>query len=84
MIDPELNEHLLTLEKQLEGLVRKDRHWSQFIAGVFYGLGYVTGAVVLVVIIGWVLNIIGIIPAFNNYISEFKNTLDAFNSSSFH
>jgi hypothetical protein len=84
MIDPELKEHLSILEKQLEGLVQKERHWSQFVAGVFYGLGYVTGAVALVLVIGWVLNIIGVIPAFNNYVLEFKNALDSFNSSSFH
>jgi uncharacterized membrane protein len=84
MIDPELKEHLSILEKQLDELAKKERHWSQFVGGIFYGLGYVTGAVVLVVIIGWILNIIGVIPAFNSYVGDFKNALDTFNSSSFH
>lgn len=84
MIDPELKEHLLVLESKLEIVAKKERHLTQFVGGVFYGLGYVTGAVVLVVIIGWILNIIGVIPAFNSYIGDFKNALDSFNSSSFH
>jgi len=82
MIDPELKEHLSILENKLEIIAKKDRHWSQFVGGVFYGLGYVTGAVVLIVIIGWILNIIGVIPAFNNYVGDFKNALDTLSNSS--
>ena len=84
MIEPELKEHLSILENKLDTLSRKDRHWTQFIGGVFYGLGYVTGAVVLIVIIGWIMNIIGVIPAFNHYVGDFKNALDTLSNSSLH
>lgn len=84
MIDPELKEYLSKIEKQLEGLGKKDRHWTQFVGGVFYGLGYITGAVVLVVIIGWILNIIGVIPAFTSSVAAFQHALSNFDASSFH
>ena len=84
MIDPELKEHLRAIEGQLNLLAKKERHWVQFVGGIYYGLGYVTGAVILIVVIGWVLNIIGVIPAFNNLVADFKHALDTINGSSFH
>ena len=84
MIDPELKEYLSKIEKQLDGLAKKEeRHWTQFVGGVFYGLGYITGAVVLIVIIGWILNIIGVIPEFTSSVAAFQHALSNFDSSSF-
>lgn len=77
MIDPELKEHLEKIENELV-LMRKrtigvpHTLWH----GVIYGAGYVVGAVLVIVIIGWILNIIGIIPAFSLQVSEFRTALE--------
>jgi hypothetical protein len=84
MIDPELNSHLVAIQADLDRLAKKERHWTQFVGGGFYGLGYITGALVLVLIIGWVLNVIGVIPAFSSYANDIKNALDSIHTSSLH
>jgi uncharacterized membrane protein len=34
------------------------------------------GAVFVVIIVGWILNIIGVIPALSNYATEFRTALE--------
>ncbi len=77
MIEPELEKHLESIEKELVDL----RHDSGSLAnsfrrGVFYGAGYVVGAVLIIVLVGWILNIIGVIPALNAQVKDFRSALD--------
>ncbi|HCC06080.1 TPA: hypothetical protein DEP94_01825 [Candidatus Nomurabacteria bacterium] len=76
MIDPELKTHLETIEKELIEL-RKGSIGLQhnLIRGIIYGAGYIVGAVLIILIIGWILNIIGIIPALNDQVDEFRSAL---------
>ena len=76
MIDPELKMHLETIERELVDL-RKGTHGlvPNLIRGAVYGAGYIVGAVLIIIIVGWILNIIGIIPAFNNQVNEFRTAL---------
>jgi len=43
--------------------------------GALSGFGYIVGAFIAVLIIGWVLNAIGVIPAFKQQVESLKTTL---------
>ena len=43
--------------------------------GILSGFGYVIGALVALIIIGWVLNVVGIIPAFRETVNSLKDNL---------
>jgi hypothetical protein len=60
-----LNHQVEHVNEQLE-LIRKQigTGWTALWKGMLYGLGSVIGAAVAVIIIGWFLNVIGVIPAF--------------------
>lgn len=77
MLDPELKSHLETIEKELVSLRRATSSLpSTMMRGIFHGAGYVVGAAVIVFIIGWVLNVMGIFPAFSEQVKEFRSALD--------
>ncbi len=77
MIDPELKKHLETIEEELIVLRKTSTGFSStFMRGLVYGGGYVVGAVFVVIIVGWILNIIGVIPALSNYATEFRTALE--------
>lgn len=77
MIDPELTKHLEKMEKELSLLRKEMTSFSySFMRGLFSGAGYVIGAAVILTIIGWILNVIGIIPAFTQGVTEFRESID--------
>lgn len=77
MIDPELKTHLETIEKELVTLHKDLNSLSaSFRKGIFYGAGYVIGIIFIIVVVGWVLNIIGVIPAFNDQVNAFRVALE--------
>lgn len=77
MIDPELEKHLEIIEKELTELRKSSTSLrSSLLRGAVYGAGYIVGAVLVIIIIGWVLNIVGIIPAFNTQVQELRDALD--------
>jgi hypothetical protein len=77
MIDPELKAHLETIEKEIIEL-RKGSNGliATLVRGLIYGAGYIIGAVLIILLIGWILNIIGVIPAFNSQVIEFRSALE--------
>lgn len=77
MIDPELKTHLEKIEKEII-VLRKELTalWPVFMRGVVNGAGYVVGAALILTLIGWVLNIVGVIPAFNQSVNEFRASVD--------
>ena len=77
MIDPELKEHLVKIENELSQMEKKSvGFWNTVWRGCIYGAGYIIGAVIVIVIAGWVLNIVGIIPLFGNQVTNFRAALD--------
>jgi uncharacterized membrane protein len=77
MLDPELKHHLETIEKELKELrVTSTSLKASLVRGAVYGAGYVIGAVLIVLLVGWILNIVGIIPAFNDQVDEFRAALN--------
>ena len=77
MIDPELKTHLERIEKELVEFRRASLGVrATLIRGVVYGVGYILGAVLVIVLVGWFLNIIGVIPAFSDQVREFQTALE--------
>ena len=78
MIDPELKSHLEKLEGELAHMRKASTGISRtLLRGVIYGAGYVIGAVLIIVIVGWILNIIGVIPAFSHQVANFQAALES-------
>lgn len=62
----EIKRHLARIDKALNS------SWRSFVRGTFQGLGSIVGATIIIVLIGWILNVIGVIPEFKEYVEEFK------------
>ena len=76
MIDPELNKQLNEINLGIERVSHKiGGSWYAFFRGLLTGFGYVLGAFAAVLLIGWMLNVIGIIPAFKKYADQWRGVL---------
>ena len=77
MIDSELKEHLEKIEDELVKMRRRTTgvHHA-LLRGIVYGAGYVIGAVLIIIIVGWILNVIGVIPAFSHQVQIFQTALE--------
>ncbi len=62
------------LNTNLAGINRSLRnYWLAFGKGLLTGLGSVLGAGIAIIIIGWFLNVIGVIPALKNSADQWRN-----------
>lgn len=81
MIDPELQHHLEKIEQEIKAFHKSSSGFSStLVRGLIYGAGTVLGAILIVIVVGWVLNIIGVIPAFTDQVNEFRAALDRFSA----
>jgi hypothetical protein len=79
MLDQIKDKKLEELNKNLEGINRSlSNHWFALGKGILYGLGSVLGAGMAIILIGWFLNVIGVIPALSNTATQWR---EAFQSS---
>jgi hypothetical protein len=62
----EIKRHLARIDRALNS------SWRSFLRGTFQGLGSIVGATIIILIIGWILNVIGVIPEFKEYVDDFK------------
>lgn len=49
--------------------------WKVLLNGVFGGFGYVVGFVMAIAILGFALNVIGVIPAFRREVEDWQKLL---------
>ena len=76
MIDAELKFHLEKIEDELAHMRKMSTGiWHTLWRGCVYGAGYIVGAVIIVVIAGWILNVIGVIPLFSHQATDFQTAL---------
>lgn len=75
MLDPELRRQLETININLIRIQKGNSWWRSLLQGLFTGFGYVMGFIVALVVLGWVLNIIGIIPAFRREVDSWRQLL---------
>ncbi|MEK7618443.1 MAG: DUF5665 domain-containing protein [Patescibacteria group bacterium] len=73
MIDPDLKTELDKINRTLVGIFHKTESlWRAFVRGMLQGLGSIFGIVLAVVIIGWILNTMGVIPGLKQQAGEWK------------
>ena len=74
-MDQDLKDHLEALNKNLILVRRGVSWWRALLHGIMTGLGSVVGVIIAIILLGWALNIIGIIPALKNETTQWKNLL---------
>lgn len=75
MLEPELKEYLKAINNNIEKIHKNSSWWRSLLHGLFTGFGYVLGFVIALVVLGWVLNIIGVIPAFRKEVEDWRKLL---------
>lgn len=74
MLDNLKDKRLEELNANLEGINRKlGNMWFAFGKGLLTGLGSVLGAGLAVILIGWFLNVIGVIPALQSTAEDWRS-----------
>jgi hypothetical protein len=78
MIDPDLKTELDQINKSLTAIEGKKSGgvWRAFFNGMFGALGYIAGLVIVVLILGWVLQRMGWLQAFQDRVKDFNNIID--------
>ena len=81
MIDPELKKELDTINRSLVGIFHKTESiWRAFVRGVVHGIGSITGIVIALLLVGWILNAMGVIPGLKSQAKQlqtmWQQTLD--------
>ena len=78
MIDPEIKSYLERFDQRLQAIqYKKEGMWHAMFRGIMTGFGYLVGIVIALAIAGIILNALGVIPAFREQISSWKQTLEA-------
>jgi hypothetical protein len=72
--------NLETTVREIETNIEQINHkvggsWKALFRGILTGFGSVVGAALAIILIGWVLNFIGIIPAFRTQVDELRDSL---------
>ncbi len=76
-MDPQAQEEARKVEALLGEIKTntQSRSAKSFINGMLYGAGIVLGTIVGVVLVGWILSIMGIIPGFDTLAHRFSDIL---------
>jgi hypothetical protein len=78
MIEPELKKYLDSIQKSTELIARKQPTLlKSFINGLLSGLGSLLGAAIGLIVIGYVLNILGVIPALREESQKWRDTIQS-------
>jgi hypothetical protein len=82
MIDPELESDLKKIEANLSHMDKATTGtWHTLWRGCVYGAGYVIGAIIIIVVVGWILDVVGVIPVLARQVAEFRTALDNIGST---
>lgn len=76
MIEPELKQELDKVNANLEKVAKRvGSTWSSLLKGILSGFGSILGVAIGLVIIGWILNTLGYIPALRQQTNEWKQII---------
>jgi hypothetical protein len=76
MIDPDLKKQLDQLDAHLVEIRKSNAISKSFWRGFLSGIGSIIGVAITVALIGWILNTIGVIPAFREQARQWQETLE--------
>jgi len=74
-------EHLQKIETELEEI--KDRTANpqrSFLSGILYGAGALVGSILAIIILGWILSLLGVVPGFGSLATYLHSIVDRFNN----
>ena len=78
MTEQDFQKEITEIKNELKG-IRKNTHspvWRSFVTGTLSGLGSIMGVAIALALIGFILNTVGVIPAFRNEVNRINQTLD--------
>lgn len=76
-MEKELEHYLEKFHKQLANLEEKrEGLWWAFLRGIMTGFGSILGVAIALAIAGYILNVIGVIPAFREQAKNWQQTLE--------
>ena len=72
------DQRLSDIEVTLKNIykVLKPTRWEMFVQGLWRAVGYLVGLMLAIVLIGWFLNMIGVIPFMSEFSENMKNVLN--------
>lgn len=70
--DPEIRQ-LREIRQELEAIRENTAAKTSFWHGILYGIGWIIGSLVALVLVGWLLSVLGIIPGLNHIVAVFQN-----------
>ena len=74
MLDPELKQELEKVNRSLVGIFHKTESlWRAFVRGMLSGIGSVFGIALAILLIGWILNVLGIIPGIQKQAQQWQS-----------
>ncbi len=78
MIEPELQNYLSGINQHLVEIKKNQKQsiWRSFFHGMFSAFGYVLGLFIFIFILGFILNKLGILPAWKEQIRTFQSLID--------
>ena len=79
MIDPELKTQLDQINQNLTELKKKTGPtsvWRSFFSGMMSALGYVVGIALVVMLLVWILQKTGLLPAFEQQVQSFTELVN--------
>lgn len=65
----QIHQDIISVRNKLPG------HWKGLWNGILTGIGSVIGVALAILIIGFILNVIGVIPSFKNEVDSWKGIL---------
>ena len=81
MLDPDFKKEIDQINKNLVDIRKNGGVWKSFFRGILSGFGSIVGVAIALLALGWILNIIGVIPAFKNQVNQFRQTIEQIQKS---
>jgi hypothetical protein len=77
-MDQEIKTKLDAIHETLKNINESQHpsHWKLLKEGLWRGIGYLVGLIVAVALIGWLLNVIGVIPFLTQFSQDMKEILN--------
>ncbi len=77
-MDEERNKKIDKIEEILKNIYKilRPTRWRMFIEGLWRAIGYFTGLMLAIIILGWFLNMIGVIPFMSEFSENMKEVLN--------
>lgn len=64
---------LREIKQELKAIKGNTASTNWFLHGIFYGAGWIVGSLIAILLIGWLLSILGIIPGINRIVLDLQD-----------